>query len=343
MATKKKPGSKADALLEAHIAFITAQISGKALQPWLEEQLDLALKDAAKLKLNDVISAASVKDSITRFAVDMELGSGLPELVGDIARTLFEHDLHEKTRLQDLLSDKQMSEVLDKIFDMRELRERLIRESVGNPIYQALAADIVFFSVRGYLSQSNVGDKIPGAKSMMKLGKSMLNRASPKLEESIEANLRKYIRRNIESILGESERFLLESVDYEKLQDNIMDTWQDTKRLRISTALNYLDSRDVEEAFVMGYEYWKELRKSEYYSALIHAGVDVFFKKYGKTSLAELLEEIGISRDMMLQEAMRYVPPAIEGLKKKKLLEPLIRRNLEAFYHSSTVADILDA
>jgi len=74
---------------------------------------------------------------------------------------------------------------------------------------------------------------------------------------------------------------------------------------------------------------------------LIDAGVDGFFDRYGAVSLGELLEEIGITRDMLVADAMRFAPKAIEGLQRKGLLEGMIRRNLEGFYRSGAVEEIV--
>ena len=43
----------------------------------------------------------------------------------------------------------------------------------------------------------------------------------------------------------------------------------------------------------------------------------------------------------MLAEALRFAPPVIKTLKKKKMLRPLIERELGDFYASPAVAKIL--
>jgi hypothetical protein len=56
-----------------------------------------------------------------------------------------------------------------------------------------------------------------------------------------------------------------------------------------------------------------------------------------------LLDDLGISREIMLREAMRFAPHVIKVLNKKKLLEPVIRRNLARFYHSDAARAVLGA
>jgi hypothetical protein len=46
---------------------------------------------------------------------------------------------------------------------------------------------------------------------------------------------------------------------------------------------------------------------------------------------------------MMVREAMRFAPPVIKALNKKKMIEPVVRRNLARFYHSDAARAVLDA
>lgn len=52
---------------------------------------------------------------------------------------------------------------------------------------------------------------------------------------------------------------------------------------------------------------------------------------------------MGISREMLVADALRFAPPIIAMLQQKTLLEPFIRQHLEPFYHSPAVWAILDA
>ncbi|MDB5987466.1 MAG: hypothetical protein JWR16_2519 [Nevskia sp.] len=339
MATKKT--SIAQALLDAHVGFIVEQLDGDSLRPLLEQEIDALLADAAKLTLDDVVRRESVKQVVQVYAVELELSGGLPELVAEMARLLYSDAIHDRTRLRDLMSDKQFGEILDKLLEMEELRTQLLDEAVSNPLYAALASDLLYHGIRGYLMHSRLAKNIPGASSMMKLGKSMLQHASPGLEHAIEDNLKRYIRKNIGATLKESQRFLLGNFNEVHLREIALDAWHKLKPLKVSSFRKYLSSADIEDFFVITYEYWRQLRKTDYYSALINLGIDYFFDKYGKTRLTKILGEVGIDRDLLVADALRFAPDVIRGLKKKKLLEPLIRRNLQAFYRSGRVEAIL--
>ncbi|HWY23353.1 MAG TPA: hypothetical protein VNX47_00455 [Nevskia sp.] len=337
----KKKDSSAAALLEAHVQFMLAQLEGPALRARIEQEVDALLGDAERISLNEVVTREAVKETVRVYAVKLELNAGIPELVADIAQRLHSHGIHAKTRLRDLLSDQQFGEILDKLLEMKALRERLLDESVSNPVYSALAADIVYHGIKGYLSQNKLTGNIPGARAAMKLGKSVMNRATPGLEGVIEERLKGYVSKNIQSTLNESRRFLLDRFDPESIREVALDLWDRAKGSKVSVFRDYLRAADLEDFFVIGYEYWHALRKTDWYVTLIDAGVDGFFDRYGDSSLGEILEEIGIARDMLVADAMRFAPKAIEGLRKRGLLEGMVRRNLEDFYRSGAVEKII--
>lgn len=335
----KKEKTIAELLLDAHVQFVIDELSGEGFQTVVEAEVEASLKQSAKLTLNEAVTREMIKETAHVYAVELELHGAIPELVGDIARRLYDHETQDATRLGDLMPDAHFREFLDKVLEMKPLRERLIREAIANPLYSALASDILYHGIKGYVAQNPMTKSIPGASSMLKLGKSVMSASG--LGDSIEDNLKKYIHKNIKATLKESENFLLQRIDDEKLEDTVLDVWADLKQNKLSLGRDYVSSNDVEDFFVLAYEYWRSLRNTPWYSAMIDAGIDSFFDKYGDTALPDILAEVGISQAMLVRDAMRFAPPIIKTLKKKKMLEPLVRRQLERFYQSGRVEAVL--
>lgn len=334
---------KAAALLDAHVAFTLDRLTGKDLQHHVETLLNQMLEDASKLTLNDAVTRDMIKATALTYASEIEPHGAIPELIGDIARQLHAHAIQESTTPQNLISDRHVREVVGKALELKALRERLIHEAIGNPMYSAMASDLLFHGIKGYITQNNLAKSIPGAQGMMKLGMSVLNKAAAAtgMDGGLEENLKKYIQKNIKVTLRESEKFLLHGLSEDKLNDVALDVWDQIKSQPISSSRPLLGAGDMEEFFVIGYEIWRELRKTDWYKAMIESGIDTFFDKYGDTTLRVLLDEVGVTREIMLGEAMRFAPPVLKMLKKKKLLEPLIRQQLAPFYESSIAEKLL--
>lgn len=340
--TKKKQ-NLADALLDAHVAFVLQQLTSDALLPLLEQGLDALLADAARLKLKDVVTPTMIKDTTRTYAVELQFAGGLPELVGDIARALHGHPIHDATRFGELVSDRMMGEVIDKLLEFKSLREKIALELFSGPLYAAFASDLLYHGIQGYLSNNPLTRNIPGAGSMMKLGKRVMNKASPGLESSLEDGLKKYIVKSVEATSRRSVDYLLNHVDDAAIREMTLDIWERVRELPVASLREDIGSLDQEELFVIGYEYFQELRRTDFFSTLIDAAIDSFFDKYGNTTLMQLIDDIGITRAMMIGEALRYAPPILKTLKKKKMLDATVRRYLEPFYRSGTVAKIIAA
>lgn len=332
----KKKSAKAEALLDAHVQFMVEQLSGKSLQTVIERELDALLAAAEKLTLNDAVTRAMIKSTALTYAADLELHGAIPELVGDVARALYAHKIQTRTHISDLLSDEHFEEVLEKLLELKTARRQLVHAAVGNPLYADIAADLIYNGVKAYLNDNPLTKNIPGMSSMMKLGSSVMGGAK------MEGNLKGYIRASLKPILKQSEHFLIDTLDDDRLRDTALMVWKLIKTHKLSEVRSSIKSEDIEEFFVIGYEIWRELRKTAYYREMIGAGIDAFFDKYGDISLGELLEEMGMTREILLAEAMRFAPHVLPVLKKKKLLEPAIRRNLEGFYNSAAVKQILE-
>lgn len=336
-----KAKSTAEKLLDAHVQFALDQLTGDNLRTNIEDELDHALEAAQKITLNEAVTRAQIKETVKTYAVDLDLHGAIPELTGDIARALYEHGIHDRTDFGDLITDQQFIDILDQVLAMKELREKVIKRSIGNPLFAALVSDVLYNGIKGYASDNPLTKNSKVAASALSIGKSLLNKATPGLEQTIEDGVKRYIASNIKSTQRQAEKFLRDRIEDDALRERAIELWDENKHHKVSIFRDYVSEREVEEGFVTGYEVWRKLRRTEYYWTTIEVGIDAFFDKYGDATLREVLDEIGIHRDMMMDEAMRYAPPVIQLLKKKKLLEPRIRRQFEKFYLSETARDIL--
>ena len=74
---------------------------------------------------------------------------------------------------------------------------------------------------------------------------------------------------------------------------------------------------------------------------LINAVADGFFDVYGKAPVADLIADVGLSRDDLVSHATMLVPRALAAAQASGELERLIRSRLEPFFSSPEVAAIL--
>ena len=101
-------------LLNAHVAFQKQRLLNHELHEDIALHLDTALKHASNIKLNDIVSSDMVKTTIHKYAINMEAGPGIPELITQVARTLYNDPAHDQALLKDIVSDEVFSNFLEK-------------------------------------------------------------------------------------------------------------------------------------------------------------------------------------------------------------------------------------
>jgi hypothetical protein len=331
------------ALYEAHVSHTMTLLTGDGLLEHLSAELDANLANAKKLKLTQMVSKQQILATARAYAVEMPMSGGIPELVGDVARVLHAHPIHDDTKLSDIVSDSQVRDIVNKAVELHELRDKLIHDVLANPMLVELSADLISRGIKGYLAQGNAAAKgIPGASVLMGLGKSVLSKASPGLERSLDEGLQSYVRKSTVATLRSSEETLKAKLSDDLLRRIALDLWADIKHWPASRFRQYVSAASLEEIVVIGYEFWRgELRHTRYYGVLLEVAIDSFFDKYSNATLQFLLDEVGVTRDMIFTELSRFAPPAIAALHKAKLLDGVVRRQLLPFYQSGRIEAVL--
>lgn len=331
---------KAAAMLDAHVAFVCRRLTGGDFESWVRAELEANLHNARRLTLLEVVNAAQIKETVHRYALELEPGAGILELIGAIARHIYVHPVHRETRLGDILDDRRLEEFLDKVLEMRNVRESVLRELVANPVYAELAGQFLYTGILGYLGHTAERGGIPGGRAALRLGKALWRRLPERWEETVEHGLQGYLERSLHLLLEDSAEALT-AVDTERLRESILDIWVRIRDWRVAEGRSGVSELDVEEFFVIGYEYWRDFRQTAYCRAIIDAGVDAFFSIYGDFTLYDLLEEIGIDEEMMVNEALHFAPHILQVLHERHMLAPLVRRQLVDFYASADAAAFL--
>jgi hypothetical protein len=341
MTKKKESGGPAGRLLEAQVAWFAEQLSGEGLDAIIEEEVDATLQAAGKLKLSDLATREGVKKTLRRLLVEVAPGDSWAELVVDLATHLHESPANAKVRTSDLLPEDLVERIVDRGLAMNALREALIRGVIASPAYTAFASDLLYQGIRGYLAENAVTRSIPGAQSMMKLGRAALSRASPGLESALEDGIKKYIAQAVKHTSEHSVELLLSADATRDLRRTALSLWQGLSRFHISDFRRQLSREDFGLLARLAYEVVTVLRRSNYVAALADACVDGFFDRYESQPLSRLFAEAGVSRALLVEEIGRHLAPALKQLRRKKLLEPVLRRRLKGFYESEAALGIL--
>jgi hypothetical protein len=331
---------RAQRLLDAHVAHVVETLTGKSFGEWLAGTVAASLADCRRLKLQDAVPPARVRSLIAERAPMLETRDGLREMLQAVARALVESEVHEQVSLGELLDDAVFAAGRDKAIAMHELRESAVRSLLESRAYRDFVADLLYHGIRGWATNNPLTQSVPGAKRAFSIGRSVLSRARPGIEDSLDKTLHDYIDKSVEATSEIGANYLLGVSDAE-LARGADAVWARLRELTVAEVLGAIDGDDAADWAGIAHDGIRHLRGTDWLVDLLCAGVDAFYEHYGKQNLEELLLDFGVDEALLSAEIARFADPVIRLLKRKKLLEPAIRRQLAPFYESEAARAIL--
>ncbi len=161
------------------------------------------------------------------------------------------------------------------------------------------------------------------------------------LEVAIESKVKSYIESNLESTIRRSEKSLINYFDETRIVDTGEEIWESIAETKLSEYFSTIDDNDMEDFIVIGYDFWLHFRKTKYFKGIYTELVKYFFKKYGDRELDVILEDIGVTEEMVIGELIEIIAPGIEKALSIGYLEERIRARLEDFYFSKKAAALI--
>jgi len=328
-------------LFEAHVRFELDRLQGTALEKSIREEIAAFWEWADQTTLQSLTTVERIQDIARRLVVELELPDELADTIGVIAKHLVNLDINRETRIADVLDEDVFDQGVELVVGLRDLREAAVRRTTNSPLYAMLASDLLYHGIRDYLfSDSALLKRLPGVSSLLSKGAGAVSKRMPGIEEQIETRVRGFIESNLSRTIAQSEEFLLRTLTDERVRKLGADIWDDIQHSHLSLA-DVLDDAEVDDIVVFGMTVWRQLRETEYVTALIDEGIAEFFAEHGEDTIAALLERVGVDRAIIEREALELVPPLLDVAAESGYLEATVRRRLEAFYDSDTTAALL--
>jgi hypothetical protein len=328
---------KAEQLLDAQVRFFEAQLEPAQLRALLEQELDQVLAAAAQLTLAQVVTREQITAVALKYTVAMKIPGSIPELASEIAGRIYSHPAQADNRLDDVIGAKHIEAFTTKLLELPLVQERLIE----SPLMIEIVAEWLYrIATETAAHNRELAGRIPGLSALLGTGGSLLGRVAPDAGIVADTRLRELAEQTARIVLR-SVKGTANTPEQPWLHDTVVDMWREQADKPVSSLRDYLTQEDLEDLFVLLYDFWLSLRETAYLQALISAGVELFFEKYEDMTLLGLLEEFGISRADLIEEANRFAPPIIDLLRENGMLSAFLRRRLEPFFRSEAARALL--
>lgn len=332
----------ANRLLDAQVDYILTELSGDRLAEVLARDIDDLLGIAATTTVSDLADAEQIKATAYKI-LDQAGGSALIQpLVSDIADAIYQLTANDEHHLGEVIDRDQVHALVAKVISMRSLHEEVMTRLSESPVVATVASWFVTKLVSDVMQQNReLAERVPGVSSLLSVGERAANKMRGATSRHLDQFLGDMAGRGAQLALRRVNTAIRHTMQEAPLQDAAMEVWDLHADDKISGLKNYLTQDDLRELAEIVHELWLILRNTEYFQALIGAGIDVFFDSYGAFPVSSLLTELGLTRDDLVTEVQRYAPAVVGALKADGRLEGLIRARLEPFFHSEAVLALL--
>ncbi len=235
--------------------------------------------------------------------------------------------------IQDNCIAPRFDQATEIVVGMKGLRSEVTSQVVSSTVYAMLVSNVLYDGIKSFLlTENSFARNIPGALSLLRMGQNALNSAAPNLEKGIDKKLIAFIRNNTQETLRNSERYLNEMLDDKQMWQIADEVWHENAGRSAASLTLPLGGAALVDIVDFAQNVWLHLRQTPLFQRVAAAVVQEFFRAHGARPVGALLEEMGVTRAVIVRELLVFAPPLVEAARAGGYLEAHIRRRLEPFY-----------
>lgn len=321
-------------LLDAHAAHILAQLSGDALDATIDREAAAFLDWLDARPLNSLTDAERVFTVARERVLDSEPTPALVAEIVAIIKDIWNSPVNENTYVHQIIEHKHYTAIVENIASRDKLRNDIIHTIVGNPVYGRLLSDVIYDAISDYMQHNPLTKNVPGMSSLMKMGKGLVEGAGG-------SAVKGYLQKNIQAIVGRSERTIQNILDGKQIHSVAEQLWHKARVLPLSTVRQYFGDKDIDQMAYVVEEAWNHVRRTDYVRAQVKTGIDGWFARNGSRTAGAVLADIGISREILMAEIKVHARVIVGEMIASGFLEARVREQLAAFYGSDVVSGLL--
>ncbi len=326
----RHPGTAAlaDALVQAHVAHTRQQLLDGGL---LVSLLDTVLNGLERVQVAQLVDQASVEAVVRDYVFELELGGGLLELLGLMARRVHEVLTQQQLYLHTVVGPQQVGDWLDKVLEMQPLWHALARQLQSPPL-QALLADWLGQHLQAQWSSMG-SQRGPAWMQRLVHSDGRWSRHRLWLHQITLPMSRQLVR----FALHQGQQLLKHPEQLKALAETLWAHLADQPLLKRDSP----SADDIEDFLVLTYEFWRDLRRKPLLQQSVLGGVALFFDHYGGHTVAALLGEIGLSAAELQRELRRFAPRLLQALHADGVLDEAIALWVRPFYEAAATRQLL--
>ena len=333
---------------EAHVRFELDSLQGEGLRQTIHEEVTALFEFFGEKCLDDFTSAEMIIDFFQRNVIERPIPDEIPDFIAECANKIQECFYNDDTILEEVISKELYDEFVQNILGMEDLRNEVINHVVSSTIFSMLITETLYGGIKAFaVSENLIMKKVPGASSLMNVGKGLLNKTTFGLSDNIaghiDVQIKKFVSTNIENHLQKSEQFLIDAFDEEMIIKSGEEIWLKAGKYDSHDLAGFIDKGHIDSIAQNVRDFWSDFRQTDIFSKISKTLIEYFFQKYGEKLISHLLEDIGITSEMIINELEKTALPVLENEIVQSYLEERVRDRLQRYYNTRELTEDTDS
>ncbi len=322
-------------MLEAHVKFEIDRWHGDGLAVTIDEEVSAAYEWLRAVKLNDVLDKGTVVELFRSYIREVAISDELAAMLARMLKSAHAAASVDETMLGDLIPVASYDRVVATVIDLTDLRETVTTQVTTSEVYSQLISHVLYQGIKNYLQAENlIARKVPGASTLMRMGQSAISTAAPKLEKAVDKQLTSFVNSNIQDTIRDSKQYLDKVLDKEVLTAVANEVWETNAKSSVAELAQLVPAKKIDDLVEAGQEAWLQLRQTPFLHELSAKVIDDFFAHNGKRKVVALLDDAGITAEVLTRLITDVITPVFDSAAGAKYVEGRIRARLEPFYSS---------
>lgn len=311
---------------------IKNKLLGENAQQFHQKFVADFFKTCHHITLSQVIELKQLIGVVEEQVYKVNLAPPMLSMIGEISQSLHLQLSLNHAPLATLISDRQIEHWLRKFLEMDHVFEYIKQRIEHTPQVRTLCAYWINQNIEHFTPPTlqNFADRTT-AKLSPKVQK-FLNLQQQRIEEKIEEKAAQLFQRQLLFL------FSLPKEEYFSLGTMI---WNRTKHKPISEFVSQSSPLDMEDIFILIYEFWKDLRQNPSIQQMIQNGIEQFYQAFADESLFYLFQATGLKVEDIQVEAQRFSPAILNRLEDLGILDLIIDYHLAPFFKQADVLELL--
>ncbi len=331
----------AQRLLDLQVRHHLDRLTGDHLAATVARIADDLLAAAAPHPIGELVEVEAIK-AIVRRALATVPGSAAVGGIVELAGQVVHEGPQEPFPLGEVVGRDQVEVLLDELLGLTPVLERALERLTASPLV-GMTASRFMGRIVGEVLQANkaVADKVPGLGSLMSFGTKSASRVMGAADKQFEGLLGDAVGKGGTYAVRRLNRIVIETLQDPTTREAVLQVWDLLAEEPVAGLGRYATQEELAGVVDAVHDVVVTATASAHAAALGDAVVDGFFARFGGYTPTEILDELDLDRADLVADLVRIAPGVLDRLRDSGALEQIVRAQLEPFYASPEVTQLL--